>query len=108
MKRVAFAAQTRDDLSDFPAEVKSMFGHALYMAQTGKTHPDAKAMRGFPGASVIEVRDDHAGDTYRLVYTAKGGSAITVLHAFKKKSRRGIRTPKQIIDTIRQRLKDVK
>jgi phage-related protein len=64
-------------------------------------------MKGFPGASVIEVRDDHAGDTYRLVYTLKGGIRITVLHAFKKKSTRGIGTPKQIIDTIKQRLKDV-
>ena len=108
MKRIAFIAQAKDDISGFPRAVKTVFGYALFLAQNGGKHPKAIAMKGFPGASVLEVRDDHAGNTYRLVYTTKGGVAISVLHAFMKKSTRGIKTPKTIVDTIKDRLKMVK
>ncbi len=108
MKRIAFIAQTKADLSGFPRAVKTGFGYALFLAQNGGKHPKAVAMKDFAGASVLEVRFDHAGDTYRLVYTTKGGAAISVLHAFMKKSTRGLKTPKTIIDTIKARLKMVR
>lgn len=107
MKDVAFTARTRDDISAFPQGVKTVFGYALFLAQNGKKHPKAGAMKGFPGASVLEVRDDHDGNTYRLFYTTKGGEVITVLYALMKKSTRGIKTPRQVINTIKARLKDV-
>jgi phage-related protein len=71
----------------------------------GGKHPDAKPLRGFGGASVLEVVDDVAGDTYRVVYTVRFPSAVYVLHAFHKKARRGIATPKQDVDLIRARLR---
>jgi len=65
----------------------------------------AKTLSGFGGANVVELIQDHKGDTFRAVYTVKFSDAIVVLHAFQKKSKRGIETPKQDIDLIRSRLK---
>jgi phage-related protein len=71
----------------------------------GGKHPDAKPLRGFGGAGVLEVVDEFAGGTYRAVYTVRFASAVYVLHAFQKKFRRGIATPKQELDLIRARLR---
>ena len=79
-------------------------GYALYLAQTGSKHPDAKPLRGFGGAGVLEVVDDAGRDTYRVVYTITLPNAVYVLHAFQKKAKRGIATPKKDIDLIRDRL----
>lgn len=69
-------------------------------------HPDiAKTLSGFGGASIIELVQDHKGATFRAVYTVKFSDAIVVLHAFQKKSKKGIETPKQDIELIRSRLK---
>jgi phage-related protein len=64
----------------------------------------AKSMRGFGGARVMEIVDLHDTNTYRAVYTARFGEAIYVLHAFQKKSKRGIATPAGEIGLIRRRL----
>jgi phage-related protein len=88
-----------------PDEVKSAFGFALYLAQQGKKHQNAKPLKGFSGAGVLEVVEDCLGDTFRAVYTIKIAEVIYVLHCFQKKSKRGIETPKQEIDLIRDRLK---
>jgi phage-related protein len=79
-------------------------GVAINDAQNGGEHPRAKAMRGFGGRSVLEVFDDERGDTYRAVYTVRFAGAIYVLHAFQKKSRRGIETPRHDIEVIKARL----
>lgn len=81
-------------------------GYALYRAQGGKEHGSAKALKGFGGRSVLELIEDHEGGTYRAVYTVKFSTGIYVLHAFQKKSRKGIATPKQDMDLIEKRLKD--
>ena len=75
------------------------------MAQRGRKHPDAKPMKGFGGASVVEIVEDYAGDTFRVVYTVKFEGAIQVLHAFKKKSKVGAATPKLELSLIEERLK---
>jgi phage-related protein len=80
-------------------------GFALYLAQTGNKHPHAKPMRGFGGAGVLEIVVNHDGATYRVVYTVKFRGAVYSLHAFQKKSKTGIATPKQEIDLIQERLK---
>jgi phage-related protein len=77
---------------------------ALYAAQRGETDPAAKPLRGFGGAHVVEIVDRHDTNTYRAVYTAQFDDAIYVLHAFQKKSKSGIATPKREIDLIRRRL----
>lgn len=93
------------DLKAFPAEVRQTIGFALFQAQTGRKHPDAKVLKGSGGAGVLEVVEDHDGDTYRAAYTVKPAGRIYVLHAFQKKSKSGIKTPTADIQGIRQRLK---
>ena len=80
-------------------------GFALYQAQLGGKHADAKPLRGFGGAGVLEIVEDHSGDTYRAVYTVRLGGRVYALHAFQKKSKTGIATPKAEIDLIKSRLK---
>lgn len=62
-------------------------------------------MKGFGSANVVELVCDHDNDTFRVVYTVRFSDAIVVIHAFQKKSKKGIKTPKQQIDLIHDRLK---
>jgi phage-related protein len=78
-------------------------GTALNSAQLGGKHPAVKPLKGFGGAGVLEIVDDFDGETYRAVYTVKFASVVYVLHAFQKKSRKRIETPKNEIDLIRRR-----
>lgn len=80
-------------------------GYALYLAQVGGKSRSAKPLSDFGGASVIEIVDDYQGDAYRAVYTVKFSKIVYVLHAFMKKSKRGIATPKAEIDLIKKRIK---
>ncbi|MFN2408610.1 MAG: type II toxin-antitoxin system RelE/ParE family toxin [Pyrinomonadaceae bacterium] len=89
----------------FPAEVKDVMGYALYQAQLGLKAASAKPLRGFGGAGVLEVVANYQTDTYRAVYTVKFSNFIFVLHAFQKKSRKGITTPKPNIDLVKKRLR---
>lgn len=93
------------DLRTFPGAVIDVMGYALHLAQQGGKHPDAKPLKGFPGGSVLEITANYESDTWRAVYTLKYADAIYVLHAFQKKSRQGIRTPKQHLNMINRRLK---
>jgi phage-related protein len=104
-KHVLWVGSSKKDLMAMPDEIRSAFGFALYLAQQGKKHQNAKPLKGFTGAGVLEVVEDCLGDTFRAVYTVKIAENIYVLHCFQKKSKRGIETPKQEIDLIRDRLK---
>ena len=105
LKPLVWIRSSKDDLKKFPRTAQSHLGFALKVAQSGGKHPDAKPIKGFGGASVIEIVEDYDGDTYRAVYTVKFAEAIYVLHAFQKKSRSGIATPKHDLDLIEERLK---
>ena len=100
---IVWMGSSHADLKEFPSDVQDEIGYALYVAQIRDKHPKAKPLKGFSG--VMEIRSDYASDTYRAVYTTKIGDAIYVLHAFQKKSKRGIRTPKKEIDLIKRRLR---
>jgi len=78
-------------------------GFELFLAQTGQHPPSAKLLRGF-GSGTVELVEDFAGDTYRAVYTVRFSAAVYVLHAFKKKSKRGGKTPQSDVDLIKRRL----
>ena len=95
---------SRRALRRFPHEVRRDIGMALDAAQLGEMDPGAKPLRGFHGASVIEIRAFYRSDTYRAVYTVRFGEVIYVLHAFKKATR-GVATPKREIEAIKARLK---
>jgi phage-related protein len=103
---VTWIGSSRGDLKRFPPPVRRDVGKALYAAQRGETDPAAKPMRGFGGARVMEIVDLHDTNAYRAVYTAQFGEAIYVLHAFQKKSKRGIATPAREIGLVRRRLAD--
>jgi phage-related protein len=105
IKPVIRIGSTKADLSSFPEEVKDAMGYALYVAQQGGKHADAKPLRGFGGAGVLEIVEDHSGDTYRAVYTVRLAGRVYALRAFQKKSKHGIETPKGEIDLIKRRLK---
>ena len=104
-KPVHWVGSSKNDLSAFPDEVKRRVGGALWDAQTGQKAPFAKPLKGFGGGGVLEVVDDFDGDTYRAVYTVRFREVVYVLHAFQKKSTRGIQTPKRELELIKQRLK---
>jgi len=103
-KPVRWVGGSRDDLRSFPEEVRNRVGGALWEAQLGRKAPYAKPLKGFGGAGVLEVVDDFAGGTYRAVYTVRFAGVVYVLHAFQKKSKRGIATPRQEITLIEERL----
>jgi phage-related protein len=93
-------------LTRFPERVRQDIGYGRYLAQRGERALNAKTMRGFSGSGVVELVEDDDGDTYRCVYTVRLQMAVYVLHAFKKKSKRGTETPQHEIELIRARLRD--
>ena len=93
------------DFRQLPPKVQHELGYELFLAQSGQYPPSAKPLKGF-GAGVVELIEDFDGDTYRAVYTVRLRSAVYVLHAFKKKSKHGIKTPAADVLLLRQRLKD--
>jgi|SRR6516225_4783177 len=105
VKPLRWIASAKDDLSAMPNEVRRAVGYALFAAQQGKKHEDAKVLKGFGDAAVLEVIARHDGDTFRAVYTVRFGEVVYVLHLFQKKSKRGIATPKKELELIRKRLK---
>ena len=105
-KPIHWMASSLDDIRAFPVDVRRGVGQALYEAQLGGRHPRAKPLAGFGGAGVLEIVEDHDGDTYRAVYTVRFRDVLYVLHAFKKKAKRGIAAPKRDVDLIRSRLRD--
>jgi phage-related protein len=105
LKPIEWISRSRDDLREFPEEVQQAMGFALYRAQLGKKHPNAKPLKGFKGSGVLEVVEDFDEDTYRTVYTVKFAEIVYVLHAFQKKSKHGIATAKQDVNLIEARLK---
>ena len=104
-KRLEWIGSSKNDLEALPGKVVHVFGYALYLAQIGQKHEQAKPLRGFGSAGVLEVVEDWRGDTYRAVYTVRYAVRVFVLHVFQKKSRSGIATPKPDMDLIRNRLK---
>ena len=104
LKPVRWIGTSFRDLRSFPSSVRSDIGHAIFTAQEGKIDPAAKPLKGFAGASVLEIVASHHGNAWRAVYTVRFQNAIYVLHVFQKKSTKGIATPTREIELIRQRL----
>jgi phage-related protein len=104
-KPVEFIAGAQDDLRDLPKHVRVVFGYAILLAETGGKHRDAKPLKGFGGAGVLEVVENFDGDTYRAMYTVQFEGVVYVLDAFQKKSKKGKALPKVDLDRIKTRLR---
>jgi phage-related protein len=107
-KTVIWIGSSKKDFMDLPRNVRNKMGYALYIAQLGDKHRDTKPLKGFGGASVMEIVEYDGNGTYRTIYTVEMKKAVFVLHAFQKKSKVGIKTSKQDIDLVEQRLKDAR
>ena len=105
LKPLYWLGRSKRDLLSLPGPVEDLFGYALYLAQDGRKHEQAKPLKGFGSAGVLEVVEDWDRSTYRAVYTVRFEGVVFVLHIFQKKSKRGAATPKTDIDLIRERLK---
>jgi len=100
--------RSKTDFMMFPQTVQREMGYALFLAQVGERHPTmTKTLKGFGGGTVVEVKESHDGNAYRAVYTVRHADAVYVLHAFQKKSKKGIATPKADMDLIEKRLKEL-
>jgi len=104
-KPLEWIGSSKKDLKALPDEVMDVFGYALFLAQTGGKHDQAKPLRGFGSAGVLEVIEDFRGNAYRAVYTVQFEERVFVLHVFQNKSKTGIATPISDMDLIRERLK---
>jgi len=104
-KPLNFIGTAREDLKEFPEEVRIDIGYALFLIQKGEKPASAKPLKGFGGASVLEIIENSSQGTYRAVYTVKFQKVIYVLHCFQKKSTHGIKTSQRDIELIKQRLK---
>ncbi|WP_321860405.1 type II toxin-antitoxin system RelE/ParE family toxin [Burkholderia cenocepacia] len=105
IKPLYWLGSARKDLMAMPETVQDTFGYALYLAQTGRKHDQAKPLKGFGSAGVLEIVESEDNSTYRAVYTVKLGNSVYVLHCFQKKSSNGIATPRPDSDLVRERLK---
>jgi phage-related protein len=106
LKPVIWVGSSRKDLREFPEPVQDHMGYALYVAQRGSKHRDAKAPSGFGGPGVVEIVSDYRGDTFRAVYTLRYAGTVYILHAFQKKSKTGRETPRRDVELIKQRLRE--
>jgi phage-related protein len=104
-KCLAWRGSSKADFMEFPREVQREMGYALFLAQMGGRHAVmAKTLKGFRGGSVIEIRENASDGAYRAVYTVRYADTVYVLHAFQKKSKKGIEMAKLDRDTIERRL----
>ena len=106
LKPVVWVGSSRKDLRALPEPVQDHIGYALYVAQRGGKHQDAKTLKGYGGARVLEIVRDYRGDTFRAVYPVRFAGAVYMLHVFQKKSKKGAGTPKMDVKLIEQRLSE--
>jgi len=104
-KDIIWVSSSLEDLKRFPESVQKVMGFALFQAQCGGKHLQAKPLKGFGGAGVLEIIEDFDGNAFRTMYTVRFADAVYVLHAFQKRSKRGTKTPNREMDVVRARLR---
>ena len=103
-KPLDWVGSAKKDFLDFPESVKDEMGNALGLAQFGGKHPSAKPWKG-EGPGVLELVEAHDGNAYRAIYTVRFKEVVYVLHAFQKKSPKGIKTAQADVEMVERRLK---
>jgi len=107
LRPVVWLGNSKRNIRGFPESAQKLIGDELQLIQFGGMPKDAKPFKGI-GSGVLEIAIRYDTDAYRTVLAVQLGKKIYVLHAFQKKSRRGIATPKPDVDLIRQRYKEAK
>jgi phage-related protein len=102
LRPVIWLGSSKKNIRDFPKDAQKLLGDELQLIQFGGTPKDVKPFKGI-GSGVLEIALGYASDAYRVVVAVQIGKRIYVLHAFQKKSKRGIETPKRDVDLIRRR-----
>lgn len=105
LKELIWVGSSKKDLMSLPEDIEDAFGYGLFNAQKGKLPKNSKSLKGFGNAGIVEIIESDAAGTYRAVYTITMPEIVFVLHVFQKKSKEGIKTPKQDIELIKNRLK---
>ncbi len=105
LRPLLWVASSKRDFVEMPEDVVNDFGHWLFQVQKGKVPKNAKPLSGFGGGQVMELWKDNADGTFRAVYTVRYAEVVVILHAFQKKSKKGIQTPKQDKELIHSRIK---
>jgi phage-related protein len=108
VKKLVWVGSSYKDFKEFPPSIHQTVGYALFLAQNGKIHMHAKVLSGMGSAGIQEIRENDKSGTYRVIYTVETGEYVFVLHAFQKKSKSGIATPKQDIELLKNRLKEAR
>jgi len=104
---VSWVRAALKDFEAFPADAQSVFLASLTIAADGGKADIAKPMRGL-GSGVFEIALASRGDAFRVVYAVQLAGEVWVVHAFQKKSKQGVKTPKREIDLVKDRLKRLK
>ncbi len=107
-KQLVWIGSSYDDLVSFPPDVVHAIGYALFRAELGETHEHAKVFSGMGNAKIWEIRENDRSGTYRVVYTIEMQNFVFILHAFQKKSKSGISTPKQELELLNKRLSEAR
>ena len=102
LRPVVWLGSSKKNIQDFPKGAQKLLGDELQLIQFGGMPKDAKPFKGI-GSGVLEIALRYASDAYRVVVAVQIGKRIYVLHAFQKKSKRGIETPRRNVELIRQR-----
>ena len=102
---IIWISSSLEELKRFPELVQKVMGFALFQAQCGEKHLQARPLKGLGGAGVLEIIEDFDGNAFRTVYSVRFSDAVYVLHAFQKRSKKGIETPKREMDVVRARLR---
>lgn len=105
LRPVEWMGDSLKQIKAMPEEVQKTIGWQLQQAQVGDTPGLAKPFKGV-GSGVFEIRKSYETDTYRTIYAVQIGESIYVLHAFQKKAKKGIATPKKDVDLIKKRYKE--
>ena len=102
LRPLVWLGDSRKNLRDFPDGAQKLLGDELQLIQFGGMPKDAKPFKGV-GSGVLEIALRYSSDAYRVVLAVQIGRRIYILHAFQKKSKKGIETPKRDVDLIRKR-----
>lgn len=94
MKKLSWVSSSKKDLMKFPEEVIQEIGYALYLSQKGEYYNKVKPFKGY-GSGVYEIAIEYNKNAYRSVYIVNLADTVYVLHCFQKKSKSGIKTPKE-------------